>query len=69
MGIPEWLARLEDTLFEGMSKEKSRAWPEVFLKVIPLGVTEGQFELKVKAPFLIAVLESTLDTFDQKRFF
>ncbi|MDE2588758.1 MAG: hypothetical protein KGL95_03735, partial [Patescibacteria group bacterium] len=27
LGLPEWLARLEDTLFEGMSKEKSKIFP------------------------------------------
>jgi hypothetical protein len=34
LGIPEWLARLEDTLFEGMSEEKSRAWPVDFAVAI-----------------------------------
>ncbi len=68
LGIPEWLARLEDTLFEGMSVEKSKNWPELFLAAIPVGVTEERFEREIKAPFLVAVLQSTLDTFDHAKY-
>lgn len=68
LGIPEWIARVEDTLFEGMSLEKSKTWPHDFLNAIPLGITEQQFELQIKAPFLILVLESELTTFDHAKF-
>jgi hypothetical protein len=68
LGIPEWLARVEDTLFEGMSEKKSHTWPEKFLEAIPLGITDEQFERKVKAPFLIIVLESALTSFDHDKF-
>jgi hypothetical protein len=64
LGIPEWLARVEDTLFEGMSLEKSRNWPKDFLEAIPLGVDLEQ----VKPKFLIMVLESTLPTFDHEKY-
>ena len=37
LGIPEWLARLEDTIFEGLSVDDSKTWPEQFLKAIPIG--------------------------------
>jgi hypothetical protein len=37
LGIPEWLAGVEDTLFEGMSVEKSKTWPEMFLSSIKVG--------------------------------
>ena len=60
LGIPEWLARVEDTLFEGMSVEKSKTWPRDFLNVIDLGVNLE----RAKAPFLLVVLRSTLRTFD-----
>src|SRR5580698_1547052 len=53
LGLPEWLARLEDTLFENMSVEKSRTWPLLFLKTIPIGVSEDRFEKEIKAPFLV----------------
>jgi len=64
LGVPEWLARVEDTLFEGMSKDDAMEWPERFLKAIPIGVDLE----KVKAPFLIFVLESALETFDHAKF-
>ncbi len=38
LGIPEWLARLEDTIFEGLTVEESKLWPERFAKAIPVGV-------------------------------
>jgi len=68
LGIPEWLARLEDTLFEGMSLDKSKTWPEKFLAAIPVGITEEQLEKQIKAPFMIAVLESTLVTLDHAKY-
>lgn len=68
LGIPEWLAHVEDTLFEGMSLEKSKTWPKVFLEAIPLGVSEETFERKVKAPFLVMVSRSALETFDHVAF-
>src|SRR5262249_54061623 len=64
LGIPEWLARLEDTLFENMSMEKSRTWPLDFLSAIKPG---ADLE-RIKGPFLIVVLKSVLETFDHKKF-
>ena len=64
LGIPEWLARVEDTLFEGMSLGKSRTWPEEFLKAVNVG---ADLE-KIKGPFLIMVLRSALETFDHAKF-
>jgi hypothetical protein len=60
LGIPEWLARVEDTLFEGMSKDKSRTWPIDFLRAVNIG---SDLEA-IKAPFLIFALKDTLETFD-----
>jgi hypothetical protein len=60
LGIPEWLAQVEDRLFEGMSEEKSRTWPEEFLRACPVG---SDLE-KIKPEFLIMILESTLTTFN-----
>jgi hypothetical protein len=36
-GIPVVLAHLEDRIFEGLSAEDARAWPERFLSAIPVG--------------------------------
>ena len=38
LGIPEWLARLEDTIFEGLPKKEAMEWPLRFSKAIPVGV-------------------------------
>lgn len=56
LGIPEWLAHVEDTLFEGMSLEKSKTWPRDFLDAI----SPGDDLNRVKVPFLIVVLTSAL---------
>ena len=37
LGIPEWLARLEDTIFEGLPKDKAMKWPLRFAKAVPVG--------------------------------
>lgn len=37
LGIPEWLARLEDTIFENISLERSKTWPVEFAKAIKVG--------------------------------
>jgi hypothetical protein len=38
LGLPEWLAHLEDVLFENVSEDYSRTFPLRFLEVIPIGV-------------------------------
>ena len=37
LGMPEWLARLEDQIFEGMSRTASRQFPMNLLSAIPVG--------------------------------
>ena len=37
LGIPRWLARIEDRLFEMMPIENAKEWPLKFLSAIPLG--------------------------------
>jgi hypothetical protein len=64
LGISEWLARVEDTLFEGMSESKAATWPRDFLDAITPGVDLD----RAKGPFLIMVLESTLTTFDHTKY-
>ncbi len=63
LGIPEWLARVEDTLFEGMTKGRAETWPRDFLAAITPGVDLE----RVKAPFVIHVLRSTLKNFDHEK--
>jgi len=38
LGIPEWLARIEDTLFEKLPEKESKEFPLAFVKAIPIGV-------------------------------
>ena len=39
LGLPEWLARLEDVLFEGLPNSEAKEFPCAFLKAIPVGVS------------------------------
>ena len=39
LGMPEWFAHLEDTIFEGMSVGASRRFPLDLLSAIPVGFT------------------------------
>jgi len=64
LGIPEWLARVEDVLFEGMSVKKSKTWPRDFLMACGVGMDLD----RVKAPFMVVVLKSTLTNFDHAKF-
>ena len=40
LGMPEWLAYLEDTIFEGMSDAASRRFPLRLLSAVPVGFAE-----------------------------
>ena len=67
-GIPEWLSRIADTIHEGLPGGEYQKWPEQFISAIPKNTTHEDLERKVKAPFLVMVLKSTLDTFDHKEY-
>jgi hypothetical protein len=60
LGIPEWLARVEDTIFEGLTEKEAQGWPERFLSAIHPGADLD----KVKTPFLVFILEENLKTLD-----
>ena len=38
LGIPEWLAYLEDKIFEGLQKEDAMKFPVQFLSAVPVGI-------------------------------
>ena len=38
LGLPEWLARLEDGIFENLPLAEAKEWPAKFLAAIPVGV-------------------------------
>jgi hypothetical protein len=64
LGIPEWVARVEECIFEGLSSEAAKLWPLKFSEAI----NEGADLENIKAPFLIYVVESTLKTFDHDKY-
>src|SRR5262245_2657581 len=64
LGIPEWLAKVEDTLFESMTLDMSRTWPLVFLSAIKPGVDLE----RTKGLFLVVVLKSALESLDHNKF-
>ena len=37
LGLPEWFARLEDAIFEGLPVERALCWPSDVLRAIPVG--------------------------------
>jgi len=64
LGIPEWLARVEDTIFEGVGVKRSKTWPLEFIEAVNTGANLEN----VKAPFLIFVLESNLERLKDVKF-
>ena len=64
LGIPAWLAHVEDRLFENVSNKRAKTWPVEFAEAIPVGVN-----LKpIKGKFLIVVLESALTSFNNTKY-
>jgi hypothetical protein len=60
LGIPEWLARLEDTIFEGLPKDLAMKWPLRFSKAIPVGVDLEPIKWKFSAFILSENIERVL---------
>ena len=57
---PEWLARLEDTIFENLPEPESQTWPERFTKAIPVGVSFQDLE-KVKWQFSAYLMKENIE--------
>ena len=57
LGIPEWLARLEDGLFEGMEKKYAMKWPSAFLKAIPVGANLA----RVRKQYVIYLIKENIN--------
>lgn len=57
LGIPEWLARLEDTIFEGLPVEEAKKWPLKFSRAIPVGANLDP----VKWKFCAYLLKENID--------
>jgi hypothetical protein len=64
LGIPEWMARLEDSIFEGIGEQRAKVWPVEFAEAIHVG---ADLE-KAKVPFLIMVLEHSLSSMSAAKY-
>ena len=64
IGAPLWLAKLADRIFEGLSKSDAQWFAREFYSKMPVGKDLD----KIKNPFLIFVVESTLDKFDHNQY-
>lgn len=60
LGIPEWLARLEDQLFESLPNGKAKLFPQAFLSAISVGVNLEPVRWKFCAFLLRENLERVL---------
>lgn len=58
LGVPVWLAKLEDTIFEGLPNKIAKQWPLKFLKAIPLNADLDT----IKFPMLIFIIESARES-------
>lgn len=67
LGLPEWLAHLEDHLFENLPVEDAREWPQQFLEAIPTGVSEDALA-KVRDRFQIFWLERQKTQIDPAKY-
>lgn len=56
LGLPTWLAHLEDHLFENLHIKEAKTLPLAFLEAIPVGIKESEFHL-VNTRFKIFWLE------------
>lgn len=54
-GVPGWLGRVQDILFEGLPKPRNVFFPEHLLSAIPVGADLN----RIKLPFMLNVLRSS----------
>ena len=64
LGLPSWLARLSDRIFEGLSNKDAKWFAVEYYKRVPVGKDLDQIRL----PMLIAIIESVVDKFNHKKY-
>lgn len=70
LGLPEWLARLEDIIFENLPKKDSALWPEQFLQFTPVGVNVEFVKNKlsiIRLDRMISIQEKNRDNFSDMK--
>ena len=68
LGVPEWMARILDSIFEGMDLEKSKTFPLLFLEASKAAVEREADLDQIESPFMFCILEDTLNNFDKVKF-
>jgi len=63
-GVPRWLARMEDRIFEGLPAEEAMKWPVKFTSAI----NPGSDLNKVLMPCMAIICDSVLLTFDNHKY-
>jgi hypothetical protein len=63
-GVPQWLARVEDRLFEGMGAERAKQWPVEFMEAVNVGSDLN----KIKLPFLKVIVSSVLEYIPEDKY-
>ena len=58
--VPEWLLRLEDTIFEGLPNDKAVNFPLQIIEAIPVGKSEDFFN-QIKWKFSAFLLKENID--------
>lgn len=64
LGVPEWLALLEDKIFEGLPASRQKTFPVEFGEAINVGSDLN----KIKPAFLVFVLEFNLEHLKNEKF-
>ena len=64
LGVPQWLARVQDRLFEGMPNADAKEFPVKFLEAINIGSDLN----KIKTPFLLYIVRSARNSFNHEKF-
>lgn len=64
IGAPEWLMRLQDTLFENLPEKESKAFPVKFYEAMPVGVNLDPVKWKFCAFILKGNIERVLSLKD-----
>lgn len=68
LSTPEWVFHVVDVIFEGLGIDDYKQWTVDFVKSIPVGINDKEWETNIKAPFIIYILESTLGKFNHEKF-
>ena len=57
LGLPEWLARLHDTIFEGLPTEDSKWFSKEWVRAIPIGINLEPIKWK----FAVFILKENIE--------